>query len=96
MSPLNNQHRNRLKKLCHALKPVVIVGQKGLQGNVLDEIVNALEHHELIKIKLNAERDTRKEYIAAICDHTGGEVIQTIGQTVSLYRRNREKPKIGI
>lgn len=80
-----------LRARAHHLKPVVIVGQASLSDAVLDEIELALNHHELIKIRVNAgDRDERRETIAAICEKTGAELIQTIGHVVSVYR---EAPK---
>ena len=76
------------------MKPVVIVGQKGLQESVFNEIELALDHHELIKIKLGADRETRKQFITDIGTRTGAELVQSIGQTASFYRGNAEAPMI--
>jgi len=94
MQKLTARQKSHLKSLCHSLKPVVIVGQKGLQENVLNEIELALDHHELIKIKLGADRETHKQFISDIGARTGAELVQSIGQTASFYRRNSEAPVI--
>jgi RNA-binding protein len=75
----------------HALKPVVMIGNKGLTENVLAEIDIALNHHELIKIKIAADRDSREILIQEIIQKTGAELIQSIGQTASIYRKKPEK-----
>jgi RNA-binding protein len=86
-----------LRGLCHDLKPVVMLGQKGLTDAVLNELDIALDHHELVKIKLSVDdRDARKQLIEEICNRCQAEVVQTIGKTVSIYRLNAEKPVIGL
>jgi hypothetical protein len=63
MRPTEQQKR-WLKKQVHHLKPVVSLGQAGLTAPVLAEIELALDHHELIKVKIAAgDRDLRDEFI---------------------------------
>ena len=81
-----------LRARCHQLKPVVMLGQKGLSEEVLNEIEIALTHHELIKIKLSVDdRELRKQMIVDICDKTKAEEVQSIGKTLSVYRANTDK-----
>ena len=91
---LSNRQLRYLRGLCHHLKPVVIVGDKGLNDNVKSEIEIALNHHELIKIKLKSDRETRAQWADQIQESYGAERIQSIGQVVSFYRRNPEQPVI--
>jgi len=71
----------------HALQPVIMIGQAGLTDPVLTEIDLALKTHELIKIKVRAERDERKLIQEAIITATNAELIQSIGQVVVIYRK---------
>jgi len=64
--PLTSKQVRYLRGLTHQLQPVVRVADKGLNENVMAEIESALQHHELIKIKLRADRDTRKSWIRQI------------------------------
>lgn len=68
-----------------------MIGQSGLTKAVLTEIKSALVTHELIKIKIRAERDLRKQMSAEICLKTQAELIQTIGQITVIYRHNPDK-----
>jgi RNA-binding protein len=77
----------------HALKPVVMIGNKGLTDNILAEIDIALNHHELIKIKIAADRDAREILTNEIIEKTGAELIQSIGQTATIYREKPEEEK---
>jgi RNA-binding protein len=84
-----------LRSKCHELKPVVMLGQKGLTDAVLSELDIALDHHELVKIKLSVDdRDARKQLAEEICQRCQAEVVQSIGKTISVYRTNIEKPVI--
>jgi len=84
-----------LRGRCHDLKPVVMLGQKGLSEAVLNELDIALDHHELVKIKLSMDdRDDRKRLADELCRHCNAEKVQVIGKTLSIYRPNTEKPVI--
>lgn len=86
-----------LRGLCHSLNPVVMIGQKGLTDEVLSELEIALNHHELVKIKIAIDdREARKELVNSICEQSQSESIQVIGKTVSVYRQNEEKPVIAL
>lgn len=84
-----------LRAQAHGRKPVVWVGQKGLTEAVVAELEQALDAHELVKIRLaGADRATRSAWVGELCSRTGAEPIQQIGATASLFRRNSEKPRI--
>ncbi len=91
---LNNRQLRFLRGLSHKLNPVVMVADKGLTKNVLAEIETALEHHELVKVRLRTERGQRAEWIEQIRAGSGAEVVHAIGQVVTLFRRNPKKPVI--
>ncbi len=82
-----------LRKSCHHIKPIVSVGNAGLSENVMSEIELALNHHELVKMKLAGNSEERKAITDKIVADTGAILIQTIGHTASFYRE-ADKPKI--
>lgn len=92
---LTEQQLKHLRGLAHKLKPVVMVGQHGLKETILEEIENALEFHELIKVKISVgDRDMRDEIIEAILEDSRATLIQRVGNVATLFRRNPKKPKI--
>ena len=91
---LSSSQKRYLRGLTHDINPVVMVGDKGLTENVMNEIETALDHHELIKVKLRTDRDTRKTLIAGIIEASGAEKVHTIGQVACFYRANPKKPVI--
>ena len=93
---LSNNQKRHLRSLGHHLKPVVWIGQHGLGENVMTEVEQALDSHELVKIKIAAERETRADISAEILSKTQAEEIHTIGQMLILFRHNPKKPKIAL
>lgn len=91
---LSESQKRHLRGLGHHLKPVVWIGQHGLKESVMAEIELALDSHELIKVKIAADRDTRADIASDICTQTTAEPIHSIGQMLILFRRNAEKPKV--
>lgn len=92
---LTKPQTKHLRNLAHHLKPVISIGQNGITDNVLTELDIALNHHELVKIKLGTgDRDERQIMIEQLGRETGAEQVQAIGKTLTLFRRNTDKPKI--
>ena len=74
---------------------MVIVGANGLTDNVLNEIEQAVDHHELIKIRLNvADKQQRDAIISEICKKARAELVQKIGHIIAVYRKNYDRPRV--
>ena len=93
---LTSKQIRYLRGLTHPLKPVVMVANKGLNENVMLEIEAALAQHELVKIKLRADRDTRSAWIKQISEQCAADKVHIIGQVACFFRRNKKNPKIVI
>lgn len=90
--PLTASQKRYLRSFAHELRPIILVGQKGVTQAVLAEFETALAHHELVKVKLaGGEREERAAAIEAMRAHANAEVVQAIGKTASFYRRNPER-----
>lgn len=88
---LSNKQIRHLRGLAHDLKPVVMVGDKGLTANVFEELDIALNSHELIKVRVRAEeREERDEMIKKITQKTGSVFVQRVGHIVTLFKRSKE------
>ena len=85
-----------LRGISHNIKPVVMVADKGLTENVMHEIDIALELHELVKIKIRVDRETRSEYEKVIIEKTGAQKIHSIGQTLVIFLANPDDPQFDL
>jgi RNA-binding protein len=88
---VNSIEKKKLKAQAHPLNPVVMIGQAGLTPAVLKEIDLALDTHELIKVKIRAEREERNVIREQICADTSAELVQSIGQVAVFFRKNPKK-----
>jgi RNA-binding protein len=81
--------RQALKAKAHHLKPVILIGAKGLTPAVINETETALLAHELIKVKIQgAEKEERAEMVTLLCKALQAELVQSIGNTAIIYRKN--------
>ncbi len=90
--PLSKNAQKFLRGIAHDTKPVVTVADKGLTENIMLELEVCLDQHELIKVKLRTDRDTRQQHTETIINETGAFKIQAVGQTLTIYRANPKKP----
>ena len=91
---LSSHQKRYLRGIAHDLDPVILVGQKGVTPAVLKELDGALTFHELVKVKVAADRDERAEAIEQLRAESKAELVQTIGRVACFYRRNPKQPKI--
>lgn len=88
MSKKANQDIKQLRTIGHKLKPVVTIAGNGLTETVFAELERALSDHELIKIKLAvSSREARAEVAKEVCDRSGAELVQSIGNVMVIMRR---------
>ncbi len=88
---VNDKQKRYLKGLAHPLKPVVMIGNKGLTDNVLAEIDKALEQHELIKVRVSGlEKEDRAAMVNEITLKSSANLIVIIGHIAVLYRPAKE------
>ncbi|MCC6743680.1 MAG: ribosome assembly RNA-binding protein YhbY [Acidobacteria bacterium] len=93
---LTTKQRAHLRALAHPLKPIVHIGKEGVTDSAVRSVELALTGRELIKIKVldTAPESARNagDLLAERVD--GGHLVQVIGRTVVLYKRDPEKPSI--
>lgn len=88
---LTEEQKKRLRGLGHKLKPVVTVGAGGLSTSLLEEFDRSLAHHELMKVKVSVgDRQERDQVVTALCEHSGADLIQRVGNIALLFLRKRK------
>jgi len=95
MEKLKGFQKQYLKGLAHGLKPVVFVGQKGITPEVAKAVADALDQHELIKVKFVEfkEKNQKKEAAGAIEKETASEEVGMIGHVAVFYRQQEDPEK---
>ncbi len=95
MDELKGFQRRYLKGLAHDLKPVVFIGQNGVTRSVEEALNDALDTHELIKLKfIEFKKKEQKEQLAeAVQERTGCLLVGMIGHIAILYRRHKDAKK---
>lgn len=97
MSSLTPNQKRYLRGLAHSLKPVILMGAKGLTESLLAELDLALEQHELVKVRIAADdRDARDAIVTELSERSHAHLVQRIGNIACLYRRNPEAPQISL
>ncbi len=86
--------RKTLRAAGHHLQPIVQVGNQGLTERVLAQLSEALDHHELVKVKVGTESpEDRFEVADRIREEGKAQVAQVLGRTILAYRKHPKKPK---
>ena len=84
-----------LRGAAHDLNAMLQVGGKGITDSLVSEVDNALEHHELIKVKIAAEdREARDAMIGELAKRSGAALVQRIGHVAVLYRPSKDHRQI--
>ena len=93
MEQLKGTQRKYLRGQAHHLKPLVIIGAKGMNSQVTAAVDLALKDHELIKVKFGEFKEEKKEISVQIAQATKSEVVGIIGNIAIFYRQNPEPEK---
>lgn len=92
---LTSKQRAYLRSLANTIDTILYIGKEGVVPNTVKQAYDALEARELIKcsVQRGAPMDA-KEACQALCEQTGAEPVQCIGNRFVIYRQSRDKQKI--
>ncbi|MBU0943311.1 MAG: ribosome assembly RNA-binding protein YhbY [Proteobacteria bacterium] len=91
---LNAKQKKFLKGLGHDLTPVVAIGKEGLGEKIVKATALELSRHELIKIKVGKNSPVScQETAESLSIGTGSSLVQIIGKTILLYKKNTQLEK---
>lgn len=93
MAPLQGFQRRYLRGLANPLKALVQVGDAGLTEGVIGAVDRALDHHELVKVRLREPED-KKTTARDLAEQCRAELCGLVGHTVILYRPHPDTPRI--
>jgi RNA-binding protein len=95
MKRLEGFQRKYLRGLAHGLKPVILIGQKGLTPELVKSVEQALQNHELIKVKFNdfKEKGQKEEISKNLEKQTGSQLVGSMGHVYIFYRQQKDSEK---
>jgi RNA-binding protein len=82
-----------LRGLGQRLEPVAHLGQAGLTGALIASVNQALDSHELVKVKLHALKEQKKQLAPQLAERTRSLLVQRVGHVVVLYRQHADPAK---
>ena len=91
---ITSKQRARLRAMANGLSPIAQIGKGGIVDNIIKQLDDALEAHELIKdTVLETALLTAREACDVCAQKLGAEPVQSIGLKFVLYRQAREPKK---
>lgn len=92
---LTGKQRSYLKSIANNLDPLFQLGKNGLSENFINQVDEALENREIIKINVlkNCFEDP-KEVAEILVEELNAEFVQSIGRKIVIYRESEESKEI--
>ena len=92
---LKGYQKRFLRSLAHSLKPVVFVGQKGFTQPLSDAMNDALDHHELVKVKFVEFKEKEKKLALTeqIENTVPCEMVGMVGHVATFFRQHSDPEK---
>ena len=94
--PLTGKQKRALRALGHHLDVIVQVGAEGVTDGVVAALAQALDDHELVKVKIAADREGRAVAVEALATQTRSEVAQVLGRTALFFKKKKKRSKINL
>lgn len=92
---MTSKQRAYLRGLAQKIEPIFQIGKTGITDAQIEQLNNALEARELIKITFLDTIPAGKDELAnEITKKTNSEIVQIIGKKLTIYKRSVNKPKI--
>lgn len=92
---LTGKQKRFLRSKAHHIKPIFQVGKMGVNDNMIEQINDALEKRELLKVSILQNCFEEKDDVAKqLAEGTGAEIVQIIGNNIILYKESVDNKKI--
>ena len=92
---LTSKQRAYLRGLAVHIDTIFQIGKGGVNDNMTEQISNALEARELIKLRvLDNSGYTAREAAEEIAPIVEAEIVQTVGTRFVLYRESKKNKRI--
>ena len=86
LEPLTNAQLRKFKAAAQLLEPVLKIGKAGLSEDFIAAVSQALDQHELVKIKFAEFKEQKKELAPLLAERTGSHLVMRVGNVMVLHR----------
>ena len=94
---MTSKQRAYLRGLANGIEAIFQIGKGGTSDNQIQQLKDALEARELIKISvLETAPANAREYGEEIARLTDSTLVQTIGNKITLFKQRKENSKIDL
>ena len=93
MKNLKGVDRKYLRSLAHAFKPLVQVGKGGVTEGLVASLNEALDQHELVKVRFLEFKDEKKSLAMQMAEATSCEQVGMVGHIAMFYREQKDPEK---
>jgi RNA-binding protein len=94
---LTSKQRAYLRGRANDYDTIFQVGKGGINENMLEQIDNALEARELIKLRTLENSDFfAREAAEAIAEELGADVVSVVGSRFIIYRESKKNKKFDL
>jgi RNA-binding protein len=86
LDPLTNPQIRKFKAAAQLLEPMLKVGKAGLSDGFIRTVSDALDRHDLVKIKFAEFKAEKKELAPLLAEKTGSHLVMRVGNVMVLHR----------
>ena len=94
LEPLSNPEIRRLKAAAQLMEPMLKIGKAGITESLISTVSDALEHHELVKIKFVDFKDQKKELAPMLAEKTRSHLVMRVGNVMVLHRPREKESSV--
>ena len=94
---MTSKQREYLRGLANTIDPIFQIGKNGLTDVLIQQLDDALEARELIKITiLETAPENVKDLGNKISERTNSIFVQAVGNKITLFRQKKKNSKINL
>jgi RNA-binding protein len=91
---LDSTQRKALRGVAMRLKPEIFVGKAGVTPSLINQMKQALDQHELVKVKFSARPKAKKEMLCnTLAVDTESCLCGMVGHSASFFKQNPDPEK---
>ncbi len=89
---ITSKQRAKLRGMANDMQPIMQVGKGGISENLIKTVIDALEAHELIKMKvLDNSAESARTAADELSAATGSDVVSVVGAKFVLYKMSSKE-----